>query len=421
MSSAAVQTLSELIATPSINPRLGAANDDQHAGEHRLTSRLTELCDKSGWRWALQQVHPGRSNLIALAPGSRGDVLLWDAHQDTVGVERMTIAPFAASVAGGRVYGRGACDVKGGMAAMLVALMRLAERPAASRPAIIMTCTVNEECGFTGAQALADIWRHGRDRNALNATFSADGSLTLDELQALRPHAAIVAEPTGLNVVIAHRGVVRWQCRTHGLAAHSSQPQQGANAIYAMASVVQLIDKFHREQLAARAPDSLCGPSAVCVTTIRGGTGANTVPDLAVIDVDRRLTPDETPAEAYQELVSWLADRADLGRCTLQHDDPWMQSRGLSSGSNRAWAEQVAAAVQSMDRACELVGVPYGTNAATIAAAGIPTVVFGPGSIQQAHTADEWIAVDQLEAAVEALCRIASAHKIAPSDSPGAK
>lgn len=418
MTSAVIQLLSELVATPSVNPHLGGA-DESHVGEHRLTALLIRLCNDAGWRWALQRVHAGRTNLIALAPGGRADVQLWDVHQDTVGVEGMTIDPFVARVADGRVYGRGACDVKGGMAAMLVALQQLASQPHSARPSVILACTVNEECGFTGAQALAGIWRSGADAEALNAVFSADGGLTLTELQSLRPCAAIVAEPTELNVVVAHRGVVRWQCRTHGLAAHSSQPQRGANAIYAMTSVVGLIDSYHREQLAARPPDPLCGSSAACVTTFRGGTGPNTVPDLAVIDVDRRLTPDETPEDAYRDLVAWLAEHAKLGSCTLQHDPPWMQSRGLASGANRAWAEQVAGIVGAGGPPRELVGVPYGTDAATIAAVGIPTVVFGPGSIQQAHTTDEWIAIDQLEAAVEALVRIALAQNLAPGQLTG--
>ena len=413
MSSAVVELLGELVATPSVNPRLGAIADPC-AGEQRMTSRLGRFCDDAGWPWALQRVDPERTNLIALVPGGRGDVQLWDAHQDTVGVDGMTIEPFAGKIGAGRLYGRGACDDKGGMAAMLTALVRTAAEPPAARPNIILACTVNEECGFTGAAALADVWRGGVSSRGLNDAFSPEGGLTLDVLASLRPHAALVAEPTDLNVVVSHRGVVRWQCRTLRRAGHSSQADHGDNAIYAMTSVVRLIEQFHRVELGRRLADPLGGASAVCVTTFHGGTGANTAPERAVIDVDRRITPAETPEEAYRELTTWLAKRAELGSCRLEHEPPWMQSRGLASGANREWAEQVVGAVRSTGRPCEMVGVPYGTNAATIAAAGIPTVVFGPGSIQQAHTADEWIAIDQLEAAVEALCGIARLSHLAP-------
>jgi acetylornithine deacetylase/succinyl-diaminopimelate desuccinylase-like protein len=404
-----VDILRELIAIPSVNPRLAAPNDSS-VGEQRLTDWLVHFFDRAGWRAVTQPVHPKRSNVIALIPGDRGDTLLWEAHQDTVSAEGMSVNPFAGTVRNGRVYGRGACDVKGSMAAMLTALTRAAAEPAQDRPNILVACSINEECGFTGARALADIWRMDSatsGRPAIEVKAVGMNGLSLEELRSLRPTAAIVAEPTDLNVVVAHRGVVRWQCTVHGRAAHSSRPEEGANAIYAMARVVRAIEEFHRLELASRPADPLCGPPTACVTTIHGGTGANTVPDRAVIDVDRRLAPEEHPQAAYDELVAYLASQADVGDCRLVHEAPWMQSHGLASGDNRAWAEQLAVLAHSTGVDAQLVGVPYGTNAASIAVAGIPTVVFGPGSIAQAHTADEWIAVDQLDRAVEVLYRVA--------------
>ena len=199
---------------------------------------------------------------------------------------------------------------------------------------------------------------------------------------------------------------VRWQCIVEGRAAHSSRPELGANAVSAMAQVVQTIDEYQRSELSHRTTDPLCGGPSACVTTIRGGTGANTVPDRAAIDVDRRLSPEEAPDAAYRELIDYLEQHCDVAPCRILHEPPWMQSLGMRSSDQR-WSQQVAAAVQSFGRPGRLVGVPYGTNAASIAAAGIPTVVLGPGSIDQAHTADEWIAVEELEAAVEVYERIA--------------
>lgn len=391
--------LRELIAIPSVNPRLATAAEP--SGEAQLTKWLIGYAERAGWRWTLQPVHPGRENFLAIVPGNRGDTLLWEAHQDTVSTHGMTVEPFRASVADGRAYGRGACDVKGPMAAMLAALTRASLESPRDRPNVLLACTVNEECGFSGARALAEIWREKESRES-----TAD-SLTFDELQKLRPAAAIVAEPTELNVVVAHRGVVRWQCTVHGRAAHSSRPEDGANAIYAMAHIVRLVEKYHRDELAARPADSQCGPATACVTTIRGGTGANTVPDRVIIDIDRRLPPNEEPETAYHELVEFVEQRAALGGCRVEHAAPWMQSRGLAAGANLALAEQVASVARATGLTSELVGVPYGTNAASIAVAGIPTVVFGPGSIAQAHTADEWIAVEQLEQAAEVFYRVA--------------
>jgi acetylornithine deacetylase len=417
-----VELISTLIAMPSVNPRL-APPGDLSVGEGRLTEWLGRYATRAGWRWALQAVHPGRSNFLALVPGGRGDVLLLEAHQDTVSGEGMSIEPFRADVRDGRVYGRGACDVKGGMAAMLAALTRVAAEPPQGRPCVLMACTVNEECGFSGAVALADMWRCSPTAappascelgDAPKPTIfpagpllQGEGSLTLDELRQLRPTAAIIAEPTDLNVVVAHRGVARWQATVHGRAAHSSRPEQGANAIYAMARVTSLIEEFHRVELKARPADPMCGPPAACVTTIRGGSGPNTVPDRAVIDIDRRLRPDETPEEAYRELTTYLSARAELAGCRLEHEPPWMQSRGLAAGANRRLAAQLVELGRSTGLSSQAIGVPYGTNAASIAAAGIPAVIFGPGSIAQAHTSDEWVAIEELERSVDVLYRVA--------------
>jgi acetylornithine deacetylase/succinyl-diaminopimelate desuccinylase-like protein len=403
----AVDILAELIAIPSVNPHL-AATADGRSGESSLTEWLCQFCDRQGWRWTTQQVHPGRSNVIALAPGQGDGVLLWEAHQDTVSSIGMTVEPFTAAVRDGRVYGRGACDVKGGLAVLLAALLRLASDPSPLRPTILFCSTVNEECGFTGARALASIWDDRTTTTFDPAAFAQHrGALDVRELTALRPQAALIAEPTGMNVVVAHRGVIRWRATVHGLAAHSSRPEQGRNAIYAMMNVVRAVDEFHRTDLANRPADPMCGPSTAVVTTIHGGNGPNTIPDQVVIDVDRRLAPGESPEAAYHEVVARLEEATDLNGCRLAHDAPWMQSPGLAAGSNLAWADQVAKAARAAGAPGRVLGVPYGTNAASVAAAGIPAVVFGPGSIEQAHTADEWIAVEQLERCVDALCRLA--------------
>ncbi|QDT75347.1 M20 family metallopeptidase [Lacipirellula limnantheis] len=416
-----VELLCDLIASPSVNPRL-APPGSVGAGEQQVTDWLCRFAADAGWRWGLQPVEPGRSNFFALVPGGRGDTLLWEVHQDTVSVQGMTVEPFQGKVRDGRVYGRGACDVKGSMAAMLAALVRTSALPVAERPNILLACSVNEECGFSGARAMAELWRgdhasvagpEASEMPALAPPGEGGGELSLSEIAALRPSFALVAEPTELHVVVAHRGVARWQCTVHGRAAHSSRPEEGANAIYAMAGVVRLIEQFHRETLAARPADPWCGASTACVTTFHGGTGPNTIPDLAVVDVDRRLCPDETPEAAYRELVTWLDEQAALGECRLEHHAPWMQSRGLHFAANREWAEHLAAVTRTVGVDSRLIGVPYGTNAASIAAAGIPTAVLGPGSIAQAHTVDEWIAVDQLELAAEIYYRIACGADVA--------
>jgi acetylornithine deacetylase len=402
-----VETLQQLIRIPSVNP-LGRAEVDSNCGEARLTDYLQGLCEQQGWRWLRQEVHPGRENLVAVVPGNPpsgegGELQLWDVHQDTVAVDGMSVDPFGGEVRDGRVYGRGACDDKGPMAAMIAALSRSSRTdPTLPRPTIVLALPVNEECGFTGAKALCDLWRPDRQADAR----VTGGTISAAEVFPRPPDLAIVAEPTNLNVVVAHQGVVRWRCHAIGRAAHSSRPEEGINAVYAMGRVVQAIEQYQLE-LAAAEPHPLCGRSAVCVTTISGGVGINTVPDEATISIDRRIGPGESPAAAFADLVRYIAQHAKIGVARLEHDPPFMKSNGLTDANNGLVAARLAELVRNAWRECQRLGAPYGTDAAAIGALGVPTVVFGPGYVHQAHTADEFIEVGELELGTELYHQIA--------------
>jgi len=413
MSLDSLELLRQLVAIPSINPKFGHSLGGQLTGEQGVTDFLEKICQQQGWAWLRQRVHPDRDNLVALCPGELdsgfGGPMLWEAHQDTVGIEGMRIDPLGGEISQGRVWGRGACDVKGGLAAMLAALSRLSELPVESRPKIVLACTVNEECGFTGAEALAQIWTSQASTSTAELESQiVGGTLQLSQLRSSRPQVAIVAEPTALDVVVAHQGVVRWRCHSHGRAAHSSQPELGQNAIYPLAEVVRAIDVYQREVLSKRPPCPRCGRPSVSVCTISGGTGVNTLPDHATIDVDRRLGAEEIPSDAYAELVDYISRRAKIQQGSIENEPPWMQSGGLiEQEANRNFGEQLAEVVRQAGHKSELVGVRYSTDAGLIAASGVPTVVFGPGSIEQAHTADEWLEIDALHAATEILYQLA--------------
>ncbi|HWL10619.1 MAG TPA: M20/M25/M40 family metallo-hydrolase, partial [Planctomicrobium sp.] len=198
-----------------------------------MTDWLIQFFQQLDVPYEIDEVLPGRYNIIARydSPGATRTILL-DAHQDTVPVDGMVVEPFQPMIKNGRLYGRGACDVKGGMAAMLAAFAQLVQERPLGAANVLMSCSCDEEYTARGAMALADHWK--RD-------------ISGDSLFSTPPDICVVAEPTDLNVVVAHLGVVRWKLRTEGRACHSSRPHEGRNAIYQMSELLNLIQNYIEE------------------------------------------------------------------------------------------------------------------------------------------------------------------------------
>ncbi len=262
-------------------------------------------------------------------------------------------------------------------------------------PTVLMASTVNEEHGFSGIKALCHLW-------------DEPGGFV-----ARRPDAAVIAEPTELSVVVAHKGVLRWRLHTRGRAAHGSQPGRGDNAIYRLAPVLMALERYAREVLPRLAAHPLCGPPTLNVGTVTGGLSVNTVPDRATIEIDRRVLPGEDPRAAYQHVVDYLNDTLSTPEW-MENDLPFMHPTGLADHDNAVLAETLLATVRGTVGRGERIGVPYGTNAAVTSAAGIPSVVFGPGSITEAHTADEWVSLDSVQFAAEVYYRFAAQGGLRP-------
>jgi acetylornithine deacetylase len=389
-----VATLADLVRRPSVNP-MGRDVSGPDYLEGRVTDYLVQRCIASGLPWARQPVSPGRDNVLvrleATEPGA--PVLLWDAHQDTVPSDGMTIEPFAPVVREGRLYGRGSCDVKGGMAAMLVALERLRTSGRPRRATVVFSATVNEEFGFTGAKAVARLW-------APRAGENTAGETAAREVIGGRPAAAVVAEPTELGLVMQHKGAIRWRVRVQGVACHSAFPERGENAIYPTGRVIAAVESLAKELL-ARNPDHPCGPPTLNLGTIHGGMGVNLVPDLVVLELERRVVPGESPEAARREVIDRIAAACPGSR--IVHDEPFLESAGLPIMKDAPWCDRLEAAAAARGVAPRRTAARYGTNASIFAAAGVPSVVFGPGSIAQAHTADEWIDLAQVDMAAEIL------------------
>ncbi|MCI0641814.1 MAG: M20 family metallopeptidase [Gemmataceae bacterium] len=371
----------DLVRLPSVNP-MGRNLPEDITLEHRVTAYLDDFFRGLGVSYQRQSVAPKRDNIVARwdNPGARRTIV-FEAHQDTVPTDNMTIDPFGGVIEGNRLFGRGACDIKGGMAAMLAAFARLVRDKPRGAASVIMACTVDEEHMFEGVQHLVK--------------------------SGLKADMAIAAEPTDLNIVHAHKGAVRWHLTALGRSCHSSAPEKGSNAIYGMARLLAAIERY-AGQLRQYRIDPLLGPATLSVGLIDGGASPNTVPDRCTIVIDRRLVRGEDPVEATSDLKRHLQKEA--GDVAFEGPTSWMAKETLDPEGSEEVTALLGQAIDAVRGSHKVEAVPYGTDASTMAVAGIPSVVFGPGAIDKAHTADEWLPLDELEQAVEILYRFACAE-----------
>ncbi len=371
-----IRLLRDLVQIPSVNP-MGRDLSGPGILETDLSLFLEGFFQALGVPIQRQRIASGRENLIVRYEAPKpGPTILFDVHQDTIPTDGMTIDPFLAQVDGNRLYGRGACDVKGSMACMLSAFARLVrERPPESA-SVVLACTVDEEYTHLGSSRLA--------------------------AEPVGADLAIVAEPTRLNVVNTHKGAVRWKIQAHGRACHSSTPSLGVNAIYRMAGVVGALSEYAC-QLAGTPPDPALGPPSLSVGRITGGTSANVVPDLCTIEIDRRVIPGEDSANVPRQVRDFLQQK--LGTLEgVEFLPPWVNMPALTPQPEQAdrWLPGIKAAIGKVrGEEPSVLGVPFGTDAGPLGATGLPCYVFGPGDIAQAHTEDEWIDLDEVKLASE--------------------
>ncbi len=368
--------LCELIALPSVNPAF-LPPGNARAGEGRVADFLAVTAARAGLEIEFEKVLPGRVNLIArLRPkGTIARTILLAPHMDTVPAAESQFMPRKE---GDRLYGRGACDTKGSVAAMLSAVMTLAkskQRP--SETEIIFAGLVDEENAQSGSRALAK--------------------------SHLKADLAIVGEPTSLQIVTAHKGNIWVQLDTHGKSAHGSRPELGRNAVHEMARIVDALETEYAAMLRTRKRHPLLGHATVNVGTIRGGTQPNIVPDSCVVTIDRRTLPGETEAGVQREMKAFLARKKLHATFSMARTEPCLP---MEISAKVPLVQQFLRSAGQR----KPVGVRYFCDAAVLAEGGIPSVVFGPGDIAQAHTVDEWISLRSLERATEMLVRFLTAQ-----------
>ena len=359
----ATELLRELIRIPSVNPAFAEGNG-AWAGEERVGRYLAGLARQAGLRVAWQSVGQGRRNLFVTLPARkrRHRRILLAPHLDTVGIsEASQLEPERTR---GRIYGRGACDTKGSVAAMFQAMLQVAslsERPRDTE--IQFVGLADEEHAQLGSRALA--------------------------AKAPAADLAVVGEPTRLATVVAHKGVCWLRLETRGKAAHGSRPELGRNAILAMAQMVVALETGYAERLREKT-HPLLGAPTVNVGIIRGGKQPNIVPDACSVRIDRRTLPQESVATVRKELMTIARETG----VKIRIED--LRGRPGPALETDVTLPQVQEFLRSMN--CRQgTGADYFCDAAILAEAGIPCVVFGPGDIAQAHTEREWIAERSLE------------------------
>ena len=308
--------------------------------------------------------------------------LLFESHADTVSVEGMTIDPFQTFVKDGKIFGRGTCDTKGSGAAMLWALRNFADSGSKTNNIALLFVT-EEEHEKAGANAFVH-----------------------KQLPSLgwKPLGIIVGEATSCMPVVAHNGVIRWKIRTKGVAAHSSNPSLGKSAITAMAKFVIEFENQYCSKITGKHP--LTGTAACSVNTITGGTAINIIPNLCEIEVDRRTLPGEDSAQVQIDIRAVLDAICENDPTIFLESLPPFIDSPLDPASNREFSLQISSVLQSLGFSGDHRGTAYGSDASTYSVAGIPAIVLGPGSIDQAHTKDEWLEISELDKAVRIYSQI---------------
>ncbi|MGB1643620.1 MAG: M20/M25/M40 family metallo-hydrolase [Ilumatobacteraceae bacterium] len=374
-----VNGVSELVQIPSVNPL--QSHDPALAGERRLAEHLANRAEDLGADVELDNVVDDRPNLIAKFEGERPDTIVIDVHLDTVAVGHMTDDPFDGRVENGRVYGRGSVDTKATFAVVLDVLSQLRNDGRRPGPTVHLVGTVSEEMGgLLGARHLASRLQH-------------DGH-HIDRM--------IIAEPTMCAPVHGHKGGVGLEICVHGHAAHSSRPELGANAITAAARIIAALDG-EQSRLDTLDAATAVGRGTVSVTEIGGGVARNIIPDLCTLYAGRRIAPGEDPLAVYEALKALVISAGE----PLQVDVEMANGTAFPACYTDPDDDFVQLVAGLSERAPETV--TYGSNCLAYDEITASKVLFGPGSIDQAHQAVEWVEIDELVTASSVYRKLLSA------------
>ena len=370
MSKSAKEYLKEYVAIPSVNPMGRSDQPAEWVGEARLASHIQEQLRALGVD-AKRVGSADRPSVMGWVQSGRPDAetVMVASHLDTVPVDGMEIPAFDPAISGGRLSGRGSCDTKSGMAALMAALGRVLERGVLRRNLIV----VGESDEELGSRGVEDV---------------------LAALDRDRPDWVLATEPTELRIAHKHKGVALIRLEATGRACHSSNPQEGRNALVSLSRAAVALDGLARQL--AESPDPELGPGTLSVGQMGGGQAPNIVPDSGFLVADRRLLPGETAEDVraqVEEVLSraGLSDDVSLVACM-------MGKPPLSTPLDHFSVHHCRRALVAAGLEAQTGVVAFGTDAGVFEKSGLPGVVMGPGSIRQAHTSTEYVELDQVSA-----------------------
>ena len=382
-----VDLLKQLVSLPSVNPEHTSCVEE--ANEFRVADFLASYLHERGFEIEWDRLTPERGSVIAsYGPKNPLHTLLIEAHTDTVGVADMIIPPFTPSVRDGRLYGRGACDTKGPMAAALVAM----EQPVLDALADAGVRTI-----FVGA--------FGEEKGNLGAERLVEQGITADTV--------LVLEPTDLAIVHAHKGALWYTLELIGAAAHGSDPAKGVNSIFAMAEVIQQLREHLREDEKTHQHADL-GVPTLNIGRIQGGIAMNIVAHRCQIEVDRRLVPGEDPERLLGRTRQYLEGLKQKGTIVDFTVQPVIAGTPYWASPETDGIRRMKDSLVSCGYEPALATAAWYSDAGAFSRICQDVFVFGPGSIRQAHTVDEFIEVDMLEQGVHVLRSFLKSYADAP-------
>ncbi|NIA31374.1 MAG: M20/M25/M40 family metallo-hydrolase [Actinobacteria bacterium] len=370
-----VQLTQELVKINSITPE-GKSEWAKHGGESRLAQWLHQFFSESGWHCDLMLVKENRPNLIARPDTFNPDLptVAFQAHMDTVDVEGMSIPPFSADIHDNCLWGRGACDVKGTMAAMITAIMKWTQKSKTATFNLIFMATMGEENGTLGSK------------------YFAQHSEPIDMI--------IIGEPTSLQPVIGHKGLWRFAVETHGVSCHSSMPKEGLNAIEGMLPIINFLKKDLKSSFEQNSENSFS------LTQIHGGSAINIIPDLCRVEIDTRFQNGTEIEEFRTRILQKLAEKeSEIYQPVFKEIE---YAPAFRTVKNSHLLELLQKSLKKYNIKNKTQIAPWYSDAGFISTVVPDAIIWGAGDIRFAHTIDERISLEQLHTAVTVLLQFLS-------------